>query len=293
MQVFVCVSETGSFAGAAVKLSISPQMVAKHILSLEERLGVRLISRTTRRQSLTEVGVRYLHRCKLILAEIESADAMATGALTEPKGVLRISAPQDFGCGSFMAFFREYLELHPLTEIELTLTDRYVDLTDDGFEAAIRIGGLNGLSNSSIVARTLRSHQLVVCASPGYLERFGTPTTIDALAAHTGICYLYSDRSAEDNWTFSCNGEMFNARLKSRLRINDMRALIGAAINGEGLIMGAYDSLVDHLAAGRLVRVLGEYDGPTKPLHLIYRADRRQTAHLKAFISEVVKRFGD
>ncbi|WP_439879025.1 LysR family transcriptional regulator [Pseudomonas prosekii] len=287
MEAFVAAADAGSYAAAADRLTISPQMVAKYVQALESRLGVRLLNRTTRRQSLTEFGTRYLDRCKLILAETEAAESMANEALSAPSGKLRISAPINFGAGSFMKFIQLFLERYPKIEISLTLTDRFVDLTDDGYEAAIRIGGLQ-LESDSLVRRKLKKYQLVACASPTYIAEFGKPDSPEDLAAHNCVSYMFADRTSEECWRFSKDGEPHEAHFKSRLSVNDMRALITAGINNFGIVLGAEDTLADAIAAGLLVPILSDFEGPSMPLSLVYRADRQRTANLKAFVEEAV-----
>lgn len=291
MEVFVAAAEAGSYAAASTKLFITPQMVAKYVQALETRLGVRLLNRTTRRQSLTEFGQRYLERCKYILSVTEEAEFMAQDALEEPRGKIRISAPLNFGSGSFMLFLQGFLTKHPMVEVELTLSDQYVDLAHQGFEAAIRIGESSGADSPDLVSRELRRYQLVPCASPGYIQENGAPQIPQDLAGHTCLTYLFSDRTHQQEWVFTRGGTTIPVQLKSRMRINDMRALINAAINGQGIVLAAEETLVDALRRGDLVRVLSEYQGPSRPLNLVYKADRQQTAVVKAFVKEAVEHF--
>lgn len=291
MQVFVSAAEAGSYAAAASSLLMTPQMVAKYVQLLENRLGVRLLNRTTRRQSLTEFGQRYLERCKCILALAEEADLMANDALEEPRGKIRVSAPLNFGSGSFMSFLQGFLSNHPMVEVELTLSDQYVDLTQQGFEAAIRIGEASSGEASDLVARELCRYTLIPCASPAYIQKHGSPETPSDLVHHHCITYLFSDRSHEHEWIFSRHNETFPVPVNSRMRINDMRALINAAINGLGIVLGAKETLCDALRRGDLIRILDNYEGPSRPLNLVYRADRQQTALMRAFIKEAIQHF--
>lgn len=170
MNAFVKAVDCGSFAAAAVLLGLSPQMVAKHVLFLEDRVGARLLNRTTRRQSLTELGGLYYERCKLVLAEAEAADALAADMKAVPRGRLRISAPVTFGTCGLVPMITAYLRAQRQVELSLTLTDRFVDLVDEGYEAAFRIGPLSG---SALVALPLAPYQLIVCAAPDYLRQRG------------------------------------------------------------------------------------------------------------------------
>lgn len=291
LEAFVAAADTGSFADASAPLGMSAQMVAKHIQSLEDQLGVRLINRTTRRQSLTEFGERYLERCRIILAETKAADAMAGETLSEPQGRIRISAPINFGSSSLMNFLTSYLSRYPLTEVEVSLSDRYVNLTEEGFEAVFRIGNPEVDKSSSLVMRPLRPYRLIVCASPDYLSRYGRPDCPAELATHECVGYMSWDRIAKREWKFTKDGNTLPVEVKSRLMLNDTRAQINAAISGFGIILQAEDMLEGPVRRGELVRILEDYNGPAMPLSLIYSADRHQTAKLKTFIAEAMSCF--
>ena len=175
MAAFVKAAESGSFATAASALGISPQMVAKHIAYLEARLGARLLNRTTRKQSLTVVGQSYYDRCKVALAEVDWADAIADEARGKPRGLLRVNAPVSFGTHSLTPVVARYLSDHASVEIDLVLNDRFVDLIDEGFEAVFRIGPLG---KSNLGAIELAPFRQIACGSPAYLEERGIPSTL-------------------------------------------------------------------------------------------------------------------
>jgi|GEM_PF-3624918 len=160
-----------------------------------------------------------------------------------------------------MLFLQGFLTKHPMVEVELTLSDQYVDLAHQGFEAAIRIGESSGSDSPDLVSRELRRYQLVPCASPGYIQENGVPKTPQDLVGHTCLTYLFSDRTHQHEWVFTQGATTIPVQLKSRIRINDMRALINAAINGQGIVLAAEETLVDALRRGDLVRVLSEYQG--------------------------------
>ena len=261
MAAFVRTADLGSFAATASALDMSPQMVAKHVEFLEDRLGVRLINRTTRRQSLTEIGSTYYERCQMVLADAEWADALGNEARATPRGRLRISAPVSFGSNSLVSLITRYLRDHPEVEVDLVLNDRLVDLVEEGFEAAFRIGQL---PDSSLMARELTPFRLVVCARGPSL----------------------------DEWRFVREGRVHDARVSCRLRVNDAKALLSAALDGFGVAMIDQDLARDALASGRLVRMLPGYDVPARPMHLVYLGDRRQTPKLRSFINAAVQAFG-
>lgn len=288
MATFVKVVDLGSFAAAAAALAISPQMVAKHVGALEARLGTRLLNRTTRRQSLTEIGRTYCERCKVVLAEAEWADAASENATGKPRGRLRVNAPVSFGSYTLMPVVTRYLRAHPGVDIELTLTDRYVDLVDEGFEAVFRVGRLR---DSSLAARALRPFRLVACASPAYLRTHGTPHDPADLAAHACLRYASTPGTSSD-WAFVRDGRQASVKVRSQLQVNNATALLAAALDGFGIAFIAEDLARSRIAGGTLVRILPDFEPPSRPMHLLFHADRRQTTKLRSFIDVVVQELG-
>jgi DNA-binding transcriptional LysR family regulator len=289
MAAFVKAADAGSFATAAAALGISPQMVAKHVAFLETRLGARLLNRTTRRQSLTEIGRTYHERCKLVLAEAEAADSLAHEARAAPRGRLRVNAPVTFGAHSLVPLVTRYLRRHPDVEIDLVLTDRYVDLVEEGYEAVFRIGPL---ADSGLMARGLSPFRLVACASPAYLRERGTPVTPVDLKGHECLGYASWSGSVVTEWRFVREGRIHDVHVRGHLRINDTTALLSAALDGFGVVLIAADLARGALAAGHLVRVLHDFEAPSRPMHLLYLADRRQTPKLRSFIDAAIQEFG-
>lgn len=289
MHAFVMAAESGSYARAAERLNMSPQMVAKHVTALEQRLGARLLNRTTRRQSLTELGTAYYERCKHILTEADAADSLAQIMNDTPRGKLRITAPVTFGSYSLMPLITAFLRDHPEVEIDLHLTDRFVDLVEEGYEVAFRIGPL---ATTSLTARPLAPYRLVVCAAPAYLAARGTPLIPADLEQHECLGYAYWSRPADRKWLFHQGAATHEVAVSSRLRINESRALMSAALDGFGIVLGPEDFLRTALARGELVRVLPAFDAPSRPMHLVYTANRQRTAKLRRFVEAMVQRFG-
>ncbi|MGV2292344.1 LysR substrate-binding domain-containing protein [Trinickia sp. YCB016] len=285
MTAFVKTAEAGSFAAAAAVLGLSPQMIAKHVTWLETRLGTRLLNRTTRRQSLTELGQVYYDRCKLVLADVDWADSLADEAQGAPRGRLRVNAPVSFGTYSLMPVITRYLKQHPGVEVDLVLSDRFVDLVEEQFEAVFRIGPL---ADSSLMARELAPFRLVACASPEYLRERGVPATPLDLDTHECLAYASSSGPTPNDWHFVRGEETYKASAKHRLRVNDAKALLTAALEGFGIAFIAEDLAREGLRSGRLIKVLPDYDTPSRPIHLIYHPDRRQTPKLKSFIAAMV-----
>lgn len=289
MAAFVKTVEVGSFAAAASALNMSPQMIAKHVSWLESRLGTRLINRTTRRQSLTDIGKAYYDRCKMVLADADWADSLADEVAGTPKGRLRINAPVSFGTYALTPVIARYLRHYPQVEIDLVLSDRYVDLVEEEFEAVFRIGRLN---DSSFIARQLAPFGLVACASPDYLKERGIPNTPLDLEKHECLAYASSTGSTASEWRFMRGAEKYQAKVRHRLQLNDAKALLVAALNGAGVAYIAEDLAREELRSGRLIKVLPDYETPSRPVHLIYHPGRGQTPKLKSFIATVVSELG-
>ena len=288
MEIFVAVVDAGSFTAAAEAFQISPVMVGKHIKQLEERLGTRLLTRTTRRQSLTEIGLQYVEQCRQILAQIAAAETGAEAMRATPRGKLKITAPVSFGSECIAPLMAEYLTAYPDVSLELNLNDRMVDLVEEGFDAAIRIGKLE---DSAMVARVLRPYAMVICAAPAYLEKHGVPHTPDDLARHE--CLDFMQWSRHMRWRLSGKAARHDgSAAESRFRSNNGQALRVAALHGFGIVMQAEILLADDIAAGRLVPLLADYVPAPRPMHLVYARDRQPTPKLTTFIDFLLQRYG-
>jgi DNA-binding transcriptional LysR family regulator len=287
MAVFVCAADKRSFTAAAETFGISATMVGKHVRWLEERVGAKLLNRTTRRQSLTEIGRIYRQRCKLLLADAEAADACADEMRTSPRGLLKIHAPVSFGSQRLAPALAAYLRIYPQVEVDLALNDRDADLVEEGYEAAIRIGAL---PDSGLVARALQPYRMWLCAAPAYLAEAGTPRTAQELAQHNCLGFAYWRK--KNVWRLRKSERTEAVEVSGRLTVNNGQALRTAAIEGAGIIMQPEVLIGDDVASGRLVRLLSEYELPWRPMHIVYVADRRPTPKLRSFIDFVVERFG-
>lgn len=288
MAVFVRVAELSSFSAAARQLGLSTSAVSKHVAALEERLGARLLNRTSRRLALTEVGSAYRDRCARIVREVEAAELAATGDAVEPRGKLKVNAPVSFGFRHLAPLLPEFLARHPGIGLDLTLNDRFVDLLEEGYDVAVRIGRLD---DSTLVARRLATARFACVASPAYLARAGTPATPDALADHN--CLSYSYRRRFDEWSFARGGERRRLRVRGNLAANNGDVLRAAACAGLG-IAHLPDFLLaeDDLAAGRLVRVLPGWHAPEIPIHAVFPPQRHAFARLRVFVDFLVERLG-
>lgn len=284
MEVFVAAVDSGSFTAAAEMFGMSPVMVGKHIRQLEERLGARLLARTTRRQSLTEIGRQYAERCRQILADIKTAESGAEAMRSTPRGTLRISAPVSFGNQRLAPAMTDYLAAYPDVSLDLDLNDRMVDLVEEGYDAAIRIGDLQ---DSTLVARPLMDYRMMLCASPDYLKRAGTPQTPHDLAAHQ--CLDFTPLNRRVRWNLNGSESEFPA---SRFRSNNGQALRMAALRGYGIVLQSEVLLGEDVAAGLLVPLLEDFLPAPRPVSLVYPRDRLATPKMTTFIAFMLERFG-
>ena len=287
MQVFVKVADLGSFAAAARELKLSPAMIAKHIRTLEERLQVTLIRRTTRRQSLTDVGLSFLERCRSILGEVEAAENLVAESQSAPRGLLRVNAPMTFGSTSLARALPDYLRAHPEVSIELTITDRMVDLVDEGFDAVIRIGEL---ADTSLRALAMTPYEMALCASPAYLAAHPAPQRPADLAAHA--CLGFAHWAPGNEWTFERpDGLKETVEVHGPFTVNIGHALRMAALAGLGIILQPRILLQDDIDQGLLVPLLPDWHHAARPMHLLTAPDRRRTRKLGSFVEFITRRF--
>jgi DNA-binding transcriptional LysR family regulator len=252
MAVFVKSVDLGSFAAAAT-LDLSGPMVGKHVRFLEDRLGVHLIRRTTRRQNLTDFGRAYYERCRVILAEADAADALAADQLSEPRGKLRVTMPVLFGRRCVTPILLKLAQRYPTLELDLSFNDRVGDLAEDGYDLAIRTGDLE--DNAGMIACRVARQRMVVCASPSYLETHGRPQQIDDLGRHYAILYRRSGRIRP--WLFPRKGQpALEVTPINRLRLDDLDAIADAAATGMGLAWLPSWLVRERIQAGTLVALL-------------------------------------
>jgi DNA-binding transcriptional LysR family regulator len=284
MSVFVKVVEGSSFAAAARQLRMSPAMVSKHVQTIEERLGVRLLNRTTRRVSPTEVGHGYYERCVRILSELTEAERTAVDSNTTPRGLLRVSAPFTFGLAHVAPAIATYLAAHPDVTVELSLGDRFVDLLEEGFDLAIRVGQL---PDSSLIARRLIGMQTGLCASPAYLQHHSTPHRPQDLAGHD--CLVYASSASRGEWRFlHRNGAAETVQVFGRFSADNSDALRILALEGQGIARVPIYLVDADLAAGRLVRLLADYEAAATPVSAVYPHSRFLSAKVRTFVDFLV-----
>jgi DNA-binding transcriptional LysR family regulator len=288
MQVFVRVAALGSLSAAARTLGMSQTMATKHIAAIEQRLGVKLLHRTTRRLALTEAGRRYLDAAERIIAEIEEAEAAAATDRVEARGTLRINAPVSFGMREIAPLLPEFSRSYPDVAVDLGLNDRVVDLIEEGWDVAVRIGSL---ADSTLIARKLAPCRTAVCAAPAYLAERGLPRSVTDLKTHNCLGYTLSRTVGSDRWSFGADGAV-TIPVAGNLRANNGDALVAAAVTGQGLIYQPTFLVSSEIRAGRLVAIT--LDQPTVEfpgVFILHPPDRRPPAKVRAFIDFIARRF--
>ena len=288
MKVYVLTVEKGSLSAAADMCGMSATMAGNHVRALEQRLGMGLMHRTTRRQHVTAFGEEYYARCKEILRLVAETDAQAQTMRLAPAGLLRVSAPVTFGTEALAPVLSDYLARYPDVDVELDIADRVVDLMEDGFEAAIRVGQVP--PDAALVARPLAPYRLLLCASPDYLARCGTPATPADLAGYD--CLSFGAASLVQ-WRFERGHDVCKVPVEGRVRINNGQALRVAALQGLGIVLQPEILLAADVRAGRLVRLLPDYEAPSRPMHVVYLPDRYRSPKLRSFIDFMLERFGE
>ncbi len=293
MSVYVKVVESGSMTAAAQACGLSTTMVGNHLRALEQRLGVSLLKRTTRKQSLTEFGGQYYQRCLEVLGLVADSEHLAEQAHSEiPKGTLRITAPPAFGTERLAPALSEFSRRYPLIKLYVVLSNERMDLIDSGFDVAIRLGELE---TSGLIARPLQDYTITLCASPDYLARQGTPQTPEDLRQHDCLAFAYPAaddwRNADKLWRMTGAEGEIEVEVSGSLTLNSSQGLRQAAIHGMGIVM-LPDALVrPDLEAGKLAALLPTYQLPSRPMHLVYRQDRYRLPKLRAFVDFVVEQF--
>ena len=281
IEVFVSVVETGNFSTAAEKLGISAVMVGKHIQQLEKHLNARLLQRTTRRQSLTDAGEVFYENGKRVLEQMKFTESAMESLQSVPTGLLRVSAPVSLGSSVIAPMLARYLQTHPKVNVELILSNARVDLIGEGFDAAIRIGEIG---DDRLVAKPMKSYEMVICASPGYLQQFGTPATPEDLKTHP--CLVHTVWNQSEGWHLA-NAERTTSSwpVNSRYVSNDGHALRAAALEGAGLLLQPKVLLAEDIASGKLIPVLESFIPKPRAVHLVYLPDFRPRAKLTSLIN--------
>ena len=279
MRIFAQVMEAGSFTAAADRLGMSKQSVSRRLMQLEERLGVRLLNRSTRRLDATPLGQHYYQSALRLLGEVQQVEHDISGQAQALRGTLRLSAPLSFAMSHLGCLLTEFLQLHPQVDVEVDLSDRAVDLIGEGYDLALRIGALE---DSSLIARRIASVERVYCASPAYLQARGVPLKPEDLAGHD---YLPYGHSRQVQWQFRQGGKAQAIQVTGRMRANNGELLRDAAIAGMGVTYLPTFIVGQALADGRLVNVLEEWTPPALQLSAVYPQHRQVARPVQGFVS--------
>lgn len=286
LEMFVNVVDAGSFTGAAEALGVSKSHVSRQISALEDRLGARLLNRTTRKVILTDIGRVFHERCTRILEELEDAEAAVTSLQTSPRGRLRMSVPMSFGVRYIAPYLADFMAQYPELEVEVDFSDRRVDLVDDGYDLAIRIGRL---ADSSLIARKLAPTLQVVCASPGYLEEHGEPHTPEDLKQHQCLLYTY-DTGGLQTWRLEGPGGEVVVHVKGRVVANNGDALVAAAEAGLGVLQIPDFLAASALRQGSLRQILPQW-ASSAAVWAVYPHSRHLSAKVRVFVDGMLERF--
>ncbi|MBS1209635.1 MAG: LysR family transcriptional regulator [Proteobacteria bacterium] len=281
MQVFCKVVEVGSFAGAAERLGMSTSAVSRQVAQLETLIDARLLNRTTRRISLTENGSAYYERCLQLLADLEETEEMVGRNTASPRGTLRLTAPISFGASHLAPALGEFARLYPAMKFDVVLADRTIDLIEEGLDLAIRIGNLG---SQNLVARRIGEAQGLICASPDYLARRGTPQVPEDLAEHDCLTYAYA---AENNlWSFERQGETpRKVRVNGTVHANNGTVLGELAAAGLGISQGPDFILGPLVNDGRLQMIMHDWPTPALPIFAVYPSRKHLSAKVRSFVS--------
>lgn len=284
LDIFARVVTAGSMSAAGRELGYSPAVISKRIRRLEERLGTRLLQRTTRQLSLTEAGQGFYERVVAIIASAEEAEAWVSRRSSAVRGVLRVSAPTSFGRLHVAPHLLRFLDAHPELQLDLILTDAFVDIVAEGFDVAVRIADLQ---DSSLVARRLAANHRILCATPAYLAAHGTPATLADLARHRLLAHN------ADHWRLEGPDGPVSVHVESPLRTNSSEVVREAVIGGVGIALRSTWDIGEELRSGRLVQVLPGYGGSRRvALHAVYPSRRHLAQKVRVFIDYLAELYG-
>mgnify|MGYP003703463705 FL=1 len=288
MATLVAVVDAGSFVQAAERLRSSKAAVSRIVADLEGRLGARLLNRTTRRLSLTEAGQAYVERCRQILDEVDEADGLAGMSTSRAVGLLRVNAPYTFGVVHLAPLWGPFMQMHPDVTLDISLSDRVVDLVEEGFDLAVRI---SDMPDSSLVTRRLAGSAVVMCAAPDYLHEHGHPRTLEDLAHHHIIAYSYWRQG--DTWSFDSPQGRQAVLTRPRLRANNGDICRAAALAGQGIVLQPTFLVGEDIQQGRLVRVLPELVAPELGVYAVYPSRKHLSAKVRALVDFLSDAFRD
>ncbi len=286
MRTYAAVVAAGSFTGAAERLGISKALTSKYVGQLEEHLGVRLLNRTTRRLNVTEVGQAYYQRCRQLLDDMDELEAAVRQQQQVPQGRLLVAAPTTFGERYLTRAVADYLTEQPGVSVELVLADRFVNIVDEGFDLAVRIGRL---SDSSLIARRLAAMRVALCASPEYLQRAGVPAHPKDLASHS--CVIDTNIQDPERWAFREHGRTFRVEVTGRFQVNNAVAVREMLRAGQGIGRCPFYVVEEDVHAGRLQTLFHDYEAIEYGVYAVYPHNRHLAAKVRTFVDYLVARF--
>jgi LysR family transcriptional regulator for bpeEF and oprC len=284
MEIFTRVVDANSFSKVSEMLDLPRAKVSRTIQALEEHVGVRLLNRSTRQVSVTEDGALFYDRCVRILAEVADAESSLSNKRESPAGTIRVDTSGTLARALLLPSLDDFYHRFPDIDVRLGLADRNIDLIQDGVDCVIRMGMLE---ESSLVARRIGSARIVTCASPAYLERHGTPGTLEELSEHQAVNYVSARTGRTFPFEFTVNGEVVKVQMKSVLAVNDGSVYIGAGALGHGIIQPSRFMVADLIRQGALREILTEHNSPSTPLSIVYPHRRNLSSRLRAFVDWV------
>ncbi|GAA5237130.1 LysR family transcriptional regulator [Verticiella sediminum] len=287
MELLVQTAELGSMSRAADALGVSNAAASRHLASLEKRIGARLIQRSTRGLTLTEVGQSFYQSCKSALADVRDAEAAASATTLNPTGTLRLTASLSFSVHHIAPLLQEYTNRYPNVKIHIEVANRYYDLIDNNIDVAIRTREFE--NDSSITVRRLAATRRILAASPGYLAAFGAPRSVEELASRPLLLYTYSNKPHE--FTFRRGDDVRSVHVNGPLESNDGQVLRAAALDGMGILVQPKYIVYDDLVAGRLVSVLDDWDLPRLTINIAFQSRRHISAKVRTFVDFLVEHF--
>ncbi|NYT29132.1 LysR family transcriptional regulator [Rhizobium sp. WYCCWR 11128] len=289
--IFMAVVDAGSFIAGGQAMGLSRSAAGKAVIRLEDRLGARLLNRTTRTLSLTDEGRMFYERGLQILVSVDEAEASVAGQNSTPRGVLRLAVPDAFGRLVVLPLLEKYLRAWPDIQVEVSFTDRLADIVEEGFDLAIRIGATATVSDTRLVSRVIATYKARLCASPSYLAERGEPRDIDDLAVHD--CLIFAGRNQRQGWRFrGKGGSWIKAQGRSRLRLDSGEAIRDAALAGLGIALLPDFLVTDDLAAGRLRQILADLETDDAKIVTLYPDKRLLEPRVRRFIDLMVEELG-
>jgi DNA-binding transcriptional LysR family regulator len=288
MSLFVAAIDTGSLSGAARKSGVSLSSVSRHLSALEERVGTRLMIRTTRALALTEAGQRYYDKAKLVLSEMDEMEATLLTDAETPIGRLHVAGPTLFGRFFMLPLLAKFAVIHPRIVLDVVLLDRHLNLVEEGIDVAVRIGAM---VDSSLIIRKLGALRWVICAAPAYLEQRGTPQSLADLSNHD--CLIYSQHNISSEWQLLDKDKPAQVHVPVRMRSNTLDGVVAAAVEGAGLVYAPAWSVMNFVEMGRLKIVLSGHDLPARPINAVFTHNRLMSGRVRALVDYFAEQFAD